>query len=178
MTRTAPTRRRSPRTPALLIACAALTLAGCGRGDSSWNPRTWLGMGAGPRGPQTLEPAKGYGRADPRAPVAQILSARWEPLVEGRLLVVTALPATRGWWNAALVTETPQPEGQLRPDADGVLRLRLVASPPLAESALAATPARPGPDTLTAAVAVSHAELAAITGVVVAGAGNAVTLRN
>ncbi|WP_246026653.1 hypothetical protein [Paracoccus luteus] len=176
MSRTAPNRTAAR---ALLIVCAAaLAVSGCGRGDSGWNPRTWFGGSGAARGPQTLEPRQGYGREDPREPVAQILSARWEPLVEGRLLVVTAIPPTKGWWNAALLTETPQPEGQLRADPDGVLRLRLVASPPLRDSRAAAMAAQPAADTLTAAVAVSHAELAGIASVTVAGATNAITLGN
>ncbi|HRO13634.1 MAG TPA: hypothetical protein PLL33_01045 [Paracoccus sp. (in: a-proteobacteria)] len=162
--------------PVMLAICAALMLAGCGGGDSSLNPMRWFG--GGPKGPKTLEPKGGYARDDTRPPVAQILSARWEPLVEGRLLVVTALAPTQGWWDAALLTETPQPEGRVRPGPDSVLRLRLVAAPPLSDSPEARRAARPGPDTLTAAMAISHSALRSIDSVVITGAANSITLRN
>src|SRR5690606_32091893 len=70
-------------TAPLLIATVAL--AGCGRlGDSSWNPLSW---GSAPT--RTLEPEGGYAQVpDARPDVPQITAARWEPLNEGRLLVV------------------------------------------------------------------------------------------
>ncbi|MCG2921828.1 hypothetical protein KZ305_27465, partial [Escherichia coli] len=82
-----------------LAAC--LMLAACG--DSSLNPRRWFGGDPAPRGPQTLAPEGGYTVAeDARQPAAQLLSARWEQTLEGRLLVVTAIPPTKGWWDLAL----------------------------------------------------------------------------
>ena len=123
-----------------LVSICAL-LAGCGGGGGSgWNPLGWFG-GGGQRGPQTLEPKGGYARTNQRLAVPQVLSARWEPTVEGRLLVVTAIAPTKGWWDVALVTETPQPAGRVRPGPDGVLRLKLVGAPPLAEDTAARMPA-------------------------------------
>lgn len=159
----------------LLSVCAVL--AGCG--DSSLNPMRWFGGGGGPKQPQTLEPKGGYvDTADKRLPVPQVLSARWEPTVEGRLLVVTGIAPTKGWWKVALVTETPQPPGRVRPDSDGVLRLRLVGVPPAADDPAARMVARPGADTLTVAYPLSTAALQSITSVTVSAAGNSISLRN
>lgn len=174
------TRFRRPSTgPAawslLVLICLALIPSGCGRADSALKPWRWLQGTA--REPATLEPAGGYRRDDPRAPVAQILSARWEPLTEGQLLVVTGLPSTTGWWNAALVPETPQPAGRLRADDDGVLRLRLLASPPPADADPPQRAARPGADTITTALAISTVALAGIEQVTIEGAANAITLQ-
>ena len=67
-----------------LAAC--LMLAGCG-GDSSLNPLRWFGGGkAAPRATDSLAPKGGYeGTEANRLPVAQVLTARWEPTVEGDL---------------------------------------------------------------------------------------------
>lgn len=160
---------------ALWPIAACLILSACG--DSSLNPTRWFGAERAPRGPETLAPPKGYQeKADARLPVAQVLSARWEPTVEGRLLVVTALAPTKGWWDVALVTETPQPGGRVRPDADGVLRLRLVGAPPPAGSAAARMPAQPGVDTLTVAFPLGSTALRDIGSVTVAGGANAISL--
>lgn len=158
-----------------LLACCAV-LAGCGGGDSRLNPLTWFG-GSKSTGPATLEPEGGYAVTDERLPIAQVLSARWEQTVEGRLLVVTGLPATRGWWDIALVTETPQPPGRVRPDGDGVLRLRLVGSPPPAGTAVSGTPARPELDRVTVAFPISAAALDNIRTVTVSAGANSVSLK-
>ena len=162
----------------LLLLSTCVMLAGCGRmGDSSLNPMRWFG-GGGATGPTTLEPEGGYvNRVGDRLPVPQITGARWEPTVEGRVLVVTAMAPVKGWWNLALVTETPQPPGRVRPDADGVLRLRLVGAPPPADSADARRAAQPGPDTLTVSYPLSTEVLGRIDAVTVSGGNNAITLR-
>ena len=165
------------RRPLLLLTTCALLAACGGRGDSSLNPLRWFGGGER-QGPSTLEPEGGYQALnDARLPVPQLVSARWEPTVEGRLLVVTAMAPVKGWWNVALVTETPQPPGRVRPDADGVLRLRMVGLPPPAGSADARRPAQPGPDTLTVAFPLSNAALNRIDAVTVNGGNNALTVR-
>jgi len=163
-----------------ILACAVLTLAlaGCGRiGSSGWNPLRW--GGGGTQQPQSLEPKGGYPTAveDGRLPLARITSAKWEPLYEGRMLVVTGLAASKGWWDLALMTEVPMPRGRIRPDQDGVLRLRLVGRPPLPDTFAAANPANPASDTVTVALTIPHAALAALREVVITGAGNAITLR-
>lgn len=163
--------------PAPVALLAALALSGCGGfgSDSGLNPFRWLG-GARSAAPATLAPKHGYTNIDNRQPIAHLLSARWEPLDEGRLLVVTALAPTAGWWDVGLVTETLQPAGRLRADPDGVLRLRLVGNPPPPDSTQARMVAQPGRDTLTVALTISGATLDGLSQVVVSGAGNAVTL--
>ena len=69
-----------------------------------------------------------------------------------------------------------QPAGRVRPDADGVLRLRLVGSPPPADSAAARLPAQPAVDTLTVAFPLSSTALRDIGSVTVTGGTNAISL--
>lgn len=160
---------------ALWPIAACLILTACG--NSSLNPLRWFGGEPAPRAPETLAPPKGYQeKADTRLPIARVLSAQWEQTAEGRLLVVTAVAPTKGWWDVALVAETPQPAGRVRPDADGVLRLRLVGSPPPADSAAARLPAQPAVDTLTVAFPLSSTALRDIGSVTVTGGTNAISL--
>ncbi|MDQ7262779.1 hypothetical protein NM680_13355 [Paracoccus sp. PS-1] len=160
-----------------ILACAALVLAGCGRmGDSSWNPMRWFG--SAPQ-TQTLEPEGGYPTTvnDGRVPLAHVTGARWEPLYEGRMLVVTGLAASKGWWDLALVTEVPMPKGRIRPDENGVLRLRLVGKPPQPDTFAAANPANPLADAATVALVIPNAVLPDLREVVISGASNSVSLR-
>lgn len=160
-----------------IIGCVALAASGCSRfSESRFNPMGWFG---GSAQPQTLEPEGGYPttRQDARLPVARITAARWEPLYEGRMLVVTGLAATKGWSKVALVTEVPMPPGRIRGDDNGVLRLRLVGNPPAPGSYEASHAANPASDTLTVALTLPSEALAGINQVVVSGAGNAVSLR-
>lgn len=163
-------------TAPLLIS--ALLLSGCGSrfSDSGWNP---LGWGSGNRDRSTtLAPEGGYEAAgDRRAGIPQILSARWEPLNEGRLLVATGIAPTKGYHDAELVTLRPQPRGRISPDPDGVLRLRFVAVPPPPTDEAARLPANPAVDSITAALTLSNTQLAGVTRVEIAGASNVVTLR-
>ena len=160
-----------------LLGCAMLVLAGCGGPGSGWNPLGWFGGGSSE--PQTLVPEGGYetGVNDGRLPLAHVASAKWDTLYEGRLLVVTGLPQSKGWWDVALITEVPMPKGRIRPDENGVLRLRLVGNPPPADTFAAANPANPASDTITVGMTLSHASLANLREVVISGAGNAITLR-
>ncbi|MFD1883468.1 hypothetical protein [Paracoccus pacificus] len=172
---TFPTLRKS----ALLLSMATvLTLAGCGRfSDSGWNPLGWFAQED--TGPTTLAPKGGYPDAsdDFRSLVPAATNARFEPLVEGRLLVVEGAVPTKGWNSAALVTETPQPGDRLTPDADGVLRLRFLAVPPVPGSPQAAMPANPQTDKLTVGLTLSHEALADIRQIVVMSASNTLTLK-
>ena len=164
------------RTKIALVAL--LSVAGCGGrfSDSGFNPAGWF---SGGDRVQTLEPEGGYAAAarDPRQGIAQVTGARWEPLNEGRLLVVTGITPTKGYWNAELIPELPDPADRLRPGPDGVLRLRFVVSPPPVDSTAARLPARPETDTITTAVTLSNRALAQVSEVVVSGAGNAVSIR-
>ncbi len=79
------------------IVTLALTIgtviaaSGCSRfgSDSGLNPLGWFG---GEKAPTTLEPKGGWKSKadDPRQPVPQILSASFQPMNEGKLLVVQA----------------------------------------------------------------------------------------
>lgn len=159
--------------PLILVLAASLAVSGC---SSRLNPINWFDRT--PSTPTTLEPRGGYAASDDsRQAIPQIISAKWEPLNEGRLLVVTGVTPTKGWWDAALIPETPQAAGRLRPDADGVLRLRFVANPPLPDSPDARLPANPAVDSITAAVALSNLRLSGITQVIVTSGSNAVSLR-
>lgn len=161
----------------LILPLLVLTLAaGCGRlGDSAsrLNP---FGSSGSTRGVATLAPDGGYRAAEARPSIARITGASWQPLNEGRLLVVTGIAPTKGYWRAALVADTPDPTGRLRPGPDGVLHLRMVAEPPPPGTQAAATPASAATDTITTAVTLSNATLAGLRQVVISGAGNTVTL--
>ncbi len=161
----------------LILSVAAATLSGCGRlGDSSWSPTSWMKNSPDEEG--TLEPTEGYTTADEyRTLITHVGSARMEPITEGRMLVVTGIGPTKGWWDAALVPETAQPRDIFEPDRDGVLRLRFVANAPLAGSFESRTPANPDVDTITVGIALSHSMLARTRQIIVTGAGNSISLR-
>ncbi|WP_372802550.1 hypothetical protein [Paracoccus seriniphilus] len=154
------------------LLCSALFLTACG--DSGWNPLGWFSSEP-PR--STLEPETGYEQSNELRPViGQISSARWEPLNEGRLLVVTATTPTKGYASVELVTARPQPAERITPDSDGVLRLRLVGWPPAPDAPAGQIARRPN-DPITAALALSSTQLAPISSVEITSATNTVTLR-
>ncbi|MFD2439787.1 hypothetical protein ACFSS8_06215 [Paracoccus kondratievae] len=93
------------------------------------------------------------------------------------MLVVTGLGASKGWWDVALVTEVPMPKGRIRPDENGVLRLRLVGKPPQPGTFAAVNPPNPASDTATVALTIPNAVLPSLREVVITGATNSVTLR-
>ena len=160
------------------IGCAMHVLAGCSRvSDSQWNPLGWFGGGSSE--PTTLAPEGGYPTAsqDGRQPLARVISAKWEPLYEGRLLTVTGLAATKGWWDVELISEVAMPRGRIRADENGVLRLRLVGTPPNPETFAAANAAKPASDTSTVGMTLSTAAMSNLREVVISGAGNAISLR-
>ena len=159
------------------LLCTALLLAGCGGrdSDSGWNPLRWV-SGSAPS--DTLLPEGGYASTqDQRPGIPQILSARFERLGEGQLLVVTGFAPTKGYHDAELITARPQPAGRISPDADGVLRLRFVATAPNPEAEAARIPANPQTDTITTALALSFVQLAGVVAVEISGASNTITLR-
>lgn len=85
---------------------AVLAATGCSRfgSDSGLNPFGW--MGGGSQQPTTLEPKGGWKteQQDGRQLVPQILSAGFQPLTEGKLLVVRAFAPVKGWWGVELVS--------------------------------------------------------------------------
>ncbi|MDO5658016.1 MAG: hypothetical protein Q4G36_06800 [Paracoccus sp. (in: a-proteobacteria)] len=159
--------------PLALTMAATMTLAGCG----NWNPLGW--MRSSSSAPTSLAPEGGYPQTRREASdlVPQIVSATYQPINDGRLLVVTAMAPTKGWHDLALMTARPQPEGQLRPDDDGILRLVLTGLPPLEGSVDARTPATLEADLMTVAMPVSHLQLSRIRGVEISAANNVVNLR-
>lgn len=157
----------------ILALAATLAVSGC---SSRLNPMNWFDRT--PSAPDTLEPRGGYAaKSDARQAIPHLLAAQWQPTSDGRLLVVTGLGPTKGWWDAALIPEVPQAAGRLRPDENGVLRLRFVANPPLEGSPDARLPANPEVDSITAALALSNIRMAGINQIVITGAGNAISLR-
>ena len=166
------------------IATLALTIgtvlaaSGCSRfgSDSGLNPFGWFG---GSDAPSTLEPRGGWKTKsdDPRQQVPQILSAGFQPMNEGKLLVVQAFAPVKGWWDLEIITEEIQPADQLRPGLDGVLRLVLVGNPPLIGSPEANMPANPQVDQLTVALPISTIQLSRIREIQISSASGGVTLR-
>lgn len=154
-----------------ILALCTLALTGCNRVSGWFSPSR--------SGPTTLAPKDGYPTvADERRNLMPaIAAARLETIPEGRLLVVTANTPVKGWWDVALITEAPQPRGRYHPDEDGILRLRLVGNPPLPTSPEARMPADPRVDSITAALALSHETLAAISQIQVVSATNSMSLR-
>ncbi|MBU2957450.1 hypothetical protein Q4511_12020 [Paracoccus sp. 1_MG-2023] len=161
----------------LPLLIGATAIAGCGRlGDSRANPFGWLPKHSRPA--PSIDPEGGYVSAsDARPGVPQILSAAWEPLNEGRLLVVQGAAPVKGYRDAALIPVRPQARGKLEPDADGILRLRFVALPPEEGNPAAGLPANPVTDPINVALPLTHRQLARLTGVEISGATNVVTLR-
>ncbi|WP_405403610.1 hypothetical protein [Paracoccus sp. Ld10] len=160
----------------LPLLIGALILSGCGRfGDSGWNPLGWRGPAA--TTPETLAPEGGYPKAqDDRPVVPQILGAEWQPLSDGRLLVLRGFAPLKGYHSAALVRSVPRSGDQLQPDADGVLRMRFVASPPPAGSAAASMPANTATDTITVALPISFLRLSRLSAIQIEGGDRVITL--
>lgn len=157
----------------LPLLISALILSGCGRlGDSGWNPLSWRGA---PATPETLAPEGGYRQAvDPRPAVPQLLAAQWQPLVDGRLLVVEGFAPVKGYHSAALVRAQSRPGDPLDPDPDGVLRLRFVAVPPPADAPR--LPAAPVTDPITVALPFSFLQLSRLSAIEITGGDRIVTL--
>lgn len=162
--------------PLLLSAVMALTACGGRFSDSGLNPLSLIGSGS-PR-QQSLEPKDGYKaqETDLRQGIAQITGARWEALTEGRLLIVTGLAPTKGYWKAELVGQDIDATGRLRPDESGTLRLRFVVWPPVEGSPDARRVATPQVDTITTAITVSNNVLDRMRQAEITGAANSVTI--
>ena len=129
------TGRRGERGRLVAALGAVALLAGC---ESRLNPVNWF---AGPERPATVtEPvAAGVGETSPDDPIAvrdprplvdQVADLRVEPRPGGGTLVTAiGVPATQGWFEAALVPETAAVDGAPTP-RDGVMAFRFVAVPP------------------------------------------------
>ncbi|WP_410219292.1 hypothetical protein [Paracoccus sp. (in: a-proteobacteria)] len=160
----------------LPLLIGTVILSGCGRlGDSGLNPFGWWDGSSS--APASLEPEGGYlSAADERPGIPLILSVEWQPLAEGRLLVARGFAPVKGYHSAALVSQRSQPGDRLSPDADGVLRLRFVATPPVPDSPRVSLSADPATDTIVVALPFSFRQLGRISAVEVIGGGEVVTL--
>ena len=140
----------------LLVALLALT--GCGFGQSRFNPFNWFGP------PRVGTPVSIYtAPVDPRGLVATVLTLKVEPYPGGAIIRATGLPATQGYWDAALVL--------LPDDGKGRLVYEFRISPPK-------TPAPPGSQPsreVTVAANATEFQLQTITAIEVQGAGNALS---
>ncbi len=162
-------------TAPLLIATLALAACGGSDSDSGWSPSGWFKSS----GPTTLEPEGGYptSNTDPRPGMPSVTGAQWKTLNEGRLLLVTGMAPTKGYWDVGLIPERPSPTGRLSPDPDGTLRLRFVAWPPPPDSQAARMAANPQSDQITSAVSIPSNTLAGIKQVVISSASNTISIR-
>lgn len=159
------------RTITALLICTA-ALAGCNRFSGWMSPSS-------AKGPVTLDPKGGYpvSKQDARQLVPGMVSAAWEGIGEGRLLVVVANPPQKGWWKVALVNRTPQPEGRFTPDEDGVLRLDLVGYSPMQTSMGGAIAPATSADRITVALPLTHTVLASVARIEINAAGRTISLR-
>ncbi len=156
----------TPRT-LILTTAAALTLSGCGLGESRLNPFNWFGGGGGGTtdgGTAMAVPAR---REDPRPPVAEITDIALERTTGGAILRVTGLTTEQGWYDAALVPATTERA------FDGALDFVLRASPPPAPTRAST----PWSREVNVALYLTDGALAGLSAIRVAGARNVRTIR-
>ncbi len=158
----------TPRT-LILTTAAALTLSGCGFGESRLNPFNWFGGGGGGGGASDggtamAVPAR---RVDTRPPVAEITDIALERTTGGAILSVTGLTTEQGWYDAALVPATTERA------FDGTLDFVLRASPPPAPTRASTRWSRE----VTVALYLTDSALAGLSAIRVAGARNVRTIR-
>lgn len=153
------------KTPALVLLCAALTLAGCGTiRESRINPMNWFGESR-----QSERPDLGRTSSviDNRPMVPEVSTLVIERTSSGAIIRAEAVMPTAGWWDPELLTENFG-----RP-VDGVLTLRFVAAAPREPVPAPNVAAR----TITAVYAINQADLDTIAEIVVTGQGNARRIR-
>ena len=146
---------------AVLAVLTLAALPGCGwLADSPVNPGNWFG----PREPRQVQPDEVVApAADPRGPIARVTAARLEPVPGGAILRATGLPATQGFWDAALVA-VPAEDPAVR-----VFAFRV--APPLTAD-LTRGPVRE----IVAATFLTDRDLAGVRRITVQGAANAVSV--
>lgn len=147
------------------VLIATLLLGGCSAArESRLNPFNWFGADAAAE-PGQAAPAPTRA-ADPRPLVADIVSARLEPIPGGAILHAVGLPPAQGYWQADLVEEPGATAGRriysLR--AQGPLVARPAAGPARARE-------------ITAALFLSDQALAGLREIVVEGATGSRRLR-
>jgi len=115
------------RKTALAGMVALAVLAGC---ESRLNPFNWFGGSREATLPVGAAEAPTIVPQDPRPSVDQIAALTIDRVPGGALVTAVGVPATQGWFEAALVPVTRDAEGL--PQAEGgEIVLRFVAVPPL-----------------------------------------------
>jgi hypothetical protein len=143
--------------------CAGL--AGCGDASvDSLNPFNWWG------GEETAVEITPDGEiVDPRPLIADVTALVAEPVPGGVIIRATGLPPTQGFWNAALLPDSPE----LIPDEDGVLGFDFRAAPPVASQGAGSPRARE----IVTGYFLSNQDLAGVRSVTVRGERNARSVR-
>ncbi|MEP3679291.1 MAG: hypothetical protein ABJN21_10395 [Paracoccaceae bacterium] len=136
-----------------------LVVASCGLSETRLNPFNWFGGGE----TTSAQPVEVVETIDPRPLVAEITQLVIERTPGGAIVRVTGLPATQGWYGAALVSATP--DGA---PFDGVLSYAMRAEAPDAPTRVSTRQSRE----LTVAVFVSDTVLSGVSVIQVTGARN------
>ena len=156
----------------LSVMMLAVALSGCASvkenlRKSSLNPAYWFGKQpeAIPEGEADPVPIP----VDPRPLAGEVVDLKLERIPGGAILRATALPATQGWWDAALVAA---------PAGEGLLVFDIRAWPP--------EPGRPGAEApeggpasrvLTVALYLTDNDMAGIGRIMVRGLGSEKSVR-
>lgn len=157
------------KTPLAALLVTTMVLAGCGAvRDSRVNPLNWFG--------ESRSEARSSGRADlgptsagvdNRPLVPQVTAMSIERTSSGAIVRAEAVMPSAGWWDPQLMAEN------FGRAPGGVLTFRFVAAAPRTPVAVPNPAAR----TITAAVALTQAQLDTASEVVVVGAENSRSAR-
>ena len=140
------------------VLVMVLALAGCGFGNSRFNPMNWFGA------PRIGAPVAVYNApVDPRGLVTTVLTLKVEPYPGGAIVRATGLPPTQGFWDASLVLLPDNGKGHL------VYEFRI--SPPKRQTPAGSQPSR---EVVVAANATDY-QLQDITSIEVRSASNALS---
>ena len=150
------------RRPLLAALAVTLTLTACaGVRESRLNPFNWFGRSQ----PVAVVAASPGVAADPRPLVAQVTDVTVEPSMGGAILRATGLPPTQGFWQGELVARPLDDSGMQ------VYDFRLAPPPGSARAS------SPQSRQVVVATFLTDAKLAAIAGITVQGAANALSSR-
>lgn len=149
------------RVPILAVLILAMALPGCARlRESRINPLNWFGPGG-----EAVVTDLYVRPEDPRALVAQVTLLKVEPYPGGAIVRATGVPPTQGYWEAELVAQPLDENGQL------VYEFRVF--PPVVPAAAGTPTSRQ----ITVAAAISTIALQGVGTIVVQGASNALSSR-
>jgi hypothetical protein len=151
-------RRAGMKRAGVLVVVLGLGLAGCGFGQSKFNPLNWWAKA------RTGEPVALYtAPVDPRGLVAAITLLKVEPYPGGAIVRATGVPPTQGYWDAALVA--------LPNDGSGKLVFEFRIYPPVTTARAGTQPSRE----VVVATNLTDYKLQDITSIEVRSASNAMT---